>query len=141
MSQTVIKVALNGVTGRMGYRQHLVRSILAIREQGGVALADGGTLLPEPILLGMGAYFIITLFDGGNDTHAIQEAFTKRFGEKLPLEKLNDLLFQYETLETFCVAHEVFDLNSYKILRGTRYIQRIVRQQELKPFQFLCNKN
>jgi hypothetical protein len=57
------------------------------------------------------------------------------------LEKLNDLLFQYETLENFCAAHEVFDLNSYKILRGTRYIQRIVRQQELKPFQFLCNKN
>ena len=57
------------------------------------------------------------------------------------LEKLNDLLFQYETLETFCLAHEVFDLNRYKILKGTRYIQRIVRQQELKPFQFLCNKN
>ncbi len=57
------------------------------------------------------------------------------------LEKLNDLLYRYETLENFCVAHEVFDLNSYKILRGSRYIQRVVRQQELKPFQFLCNKN
>ncbi len=55
MSQTVIKVALNGVTGRMGYRQHLVRSILAIREQGGVALADGTRLLPEPILVGRSA--------------------------------------------------------------------------------------
>jgi hypothetical protein len=57
------------------------------------------------------------------------------------LEKLNDLLFQYETFETFCSAHEVFDLNSYKILRGIRQIQLIVRQPELKPFQFLCNKN
>ncbi|HEY4154615.1 MAG TPA: hypothetical protein VGM24_04290 [Puia sp.] len=57
------------------------------------------------------------------------------------LEKLNDLLYRYETLENFCVAHEVFDLNNYKILRGSRYIQRIVRQQEMKPFQFLCNKN
>lgn len=55
MSQTVIKVALNGVTGRMGYRQHLVRSILAIREQGGVTLADGTRLLPEPILVGRNA--------------------------------------------------------------------------------------
>ncbi|MGH3260665.1 MAG: Gfo/Idh/MocA family protein, partial [Trebonia sp.] len=55
MSQTVIKVALNGVTGRMGYRQHLVRSILAIREQGGVALADGTRLLPEPVLVGRSA--------------------------------------------------------------------------------------
>ncbi len=55
MSQTVIKVALNGVTGRMGYRQHLVRSILAIREQGGVTLADGTRLVPEPVLVGRNA--------------------------------------------------------------------------------------
>ena len=34
-------VVMNGVTGRMGYRQHLLRSILPIREQGGVTLADG----------------------------------------------------------------------------------------------------
>jgi hypothetical protein len=57
------------------------------------------------------------------------------------LEKLNNLLYRYETPENFCAAHEVFDINSYKILRSTRYIQRVVRQQELKPFQFLCNKN
>jgi hypothetical protein len=38
MSRKVIQVALNGVTGRMGYRQHLVRSLLAIREQGGIKL-------------------------------------------------------------------------------------------------------
>ena len=38
MARKVIQVALNGVTGRMGYRQHLVRSLLAIREQGGVRL-------------------------------------------------------------------------------------------------------
>ncbi len=37
----VLGIAMNGVTGRMGYRQHLVRSILAIREAGGVALPDG----------------------------------------------------------------------------------------------------
>jgi predicted dehydrogenase len=43
---------MNGVTGRMGYRQHLVRSILAIREQGGLDLGDGTTLWPEPILVG-----------------------------------------------------------------------------------------
>ncbi|WP_433339138.1 Gfo/Idh/MocA family protein [Spirillospora sp. CA-294931] len=43
---------MNGVTGRMGYRQHLVRSVLAIREQGGVALADGSRIMLEPILAG-----------------------------------------------------------------------------------------
>jgi predicted dehydrogenase len=52
MTRKVITVALNGVTGRMGYRQHLVRSLLGIREQGGVRLSDGTTVWPEPILVG-----------------------------------------------------------------------------------------
>jgi predicted dehydrogenase len=52
MARKVLHVALNGVTGRMGYRQHLVRSLLSIREQGGVPLAGGGTVYPEPILVG-----------------------------------------------------------------------------------------
>ena len=52
MSRKVVHVALNGVTGRMGYRQHLVRSLLSIREQGGVPLADGTVVYPEPVLVG-----------------------------------------------------------------------------------------
>jgi predicted dehydrogenase len=52
MTRKIIGVAVNGVTGRMGYRQHLVRSLLAIREQGGVPLGDGTTVCPEPILVG-----------------------------------------------------------------------------------------
>ncbi|ROO85094.1 putative dehydrogenase [Actinocorallia herbida] len=47
-----INVIMNGVTGRMGYRQHLVRSVLAIREQGGVLLADGSRVMLDPILVG-----------------------------------------------------------------------------------------
>jgi predicted dehydrogenase len=47
-----IGIVLNGVTGRMGYRQHLVRSLLAIREEGGLPLPDGRRLWPEPILVG-----------------------------------------------------------------------------------------
>ena len=43
---------MNGVTGRMGLNQHLVRSIVAIRQQGGVALSGGGTVVPDPILVG-----------------------------------------------------------------------------------------
>ncbi|MFV2143558.1 Gfo/Idh/MocA family protein [Isoptericola sp. G70] len=43
---------MNGVTGRMGYRQHLLRSILPIREQGGVELPDGSRVQVEPILVG-----------------------------------------------------------------------------------------
>jgi predicted dehydrogenase len=45
-------VIMNGVTGRMGLNQHLVRSILAIREQGGVALPSGDRVVPDPILVG-----------------------------------------------------------------------------------------
>ena len=52
MTRKVIHVAVNGVTGRMGYRQHLVRSLLAIREQGGVRLSDGTLVYPEPVLVG-----------------------------------------------------------------------------------------
>src|SRR5689334_1229579 len=52
MTRKVITVALNGVTGRMGYRQHLVRSLLALREQGGLPLGDGTVLYPEPVLVG-----------------------------------------------------------------------------------------
>jgi len=47
-----VGVIMNGVTGRMGLNQHLVRSILAIREQGGVPLPDGDRLVPDPILVG-----------------------------------------------------------------------------------------
>ncbi|MGN6771567.1 MAG: Gfo/Idh/MocA family protein [Rhizobiaceae bacterium] len=43
---------MHGVTGRMGYNQHLVRSILAIREQGGVVLSNGDRVMPDPILVG-----------------------------------------------------------------------------------------
>ncbi|MET7905064.1 Gfo/Idh/MocA family oxidoreductase [Streptomyces sp. NPDC005355] len=52
MTRKTVRIAMNGVTGRMGYRQHLVRSLLAIREQGGVDLGDGSVLWPEPLLVG-----------------------------------------------------------------------------------------
>jgi predicted dehydrogenase len=52
MKERSIGVIMNGVTGRMGTNQHLVRSILAIRARGGVPLAGGGRLLPEPVLVG-----------------------------------------------------------------------------------------
>ncbi len=55
MTRRTIGIAMNGVTGRMGYRQHLVRSILALREQGGIELGDGTVLWPEPILVGRDA--------------------------------------------------------------------------------------
>lgn len=47
-----VRVIMNGVSGRMGYRQHLVRSILAIRDEGGIELPDGSRLTVRPILVG-----------------------------------------------------------------------------------------
>jgi len=52
MRERRVGIIMNGVTGRMGLNQHLIRSILAIRKQGGVALGDGSTLMPDPILVG-----------------------------------------------------------------------------------------
>jgi predicted dehydrogenase len=47
-----IGIIMHGITGRMGYNQHLVRSIVAIRDQGGVTLSDGDRAMPDPILVG-----------------------------------------------------------------------------------------
>ncbi len=55
MNQKRIGIIMNGVTGRMGTNQHLVRSIVAIRKEGGVRLSDGTRLMPDPILVGRNA--------------------------------------------------------------------------------------
>src|SRR5207247_8819923 len=47
-----IGVIMNGVTGRMGTNQHLVRSVLAIRAEGGVRVGDDTVIWPEPLLVG-----------------------------------------------------------------------------------------
>jgi predicted dehydrogenase len=52
VSTRTVRIAVNGVTGRMGYRQHLTRSLLAIRADGGVPLRDGTRVLPEVLLVG-----------------------------------------------------------------------------------------
>jgi predicted dehydrogenase len=52
MAERRIGIIMHGVTGRMGTNQHLVRSIAAIRADGGVPLADGDRLMPDPILVG-----------------------------------------------------------------------------------------
>ncbi len=52
MTEHRVGIIMNGVTGRMGTNQHLVRSIVAIREQGGVRVDDQTTIMPDPILIG-----------------------------------------------------------------------------------------
>ncbi len=52
MAERRIGLVMHGVTGRMGTNQHLIRSIAAIRADGGVRLANGDRLMPDPILVG-----------------------------------------------------------------------------------------
>jgi len=63
MPDTTYRILMNGVTGRMGYRQHLLRSILAIRDEGGVQLPDGSRLRVEPVLIGRNAEKLARLAD------------------------------------------------------------------------------
>ena len=57
-----------------------------------ICLRDPSGLAPEPIMLGMGAYFLVTLFDGANSILDLQAAFSHRFGEVIPSEKIRELV-------------------------------------------------
>jgi predicted dehydrogenase len=52
MNERRLGIIMNGVTGRMGTNQHLIRSVLALRAEGGVRLKDGSRVMPEPLLVG-----------------------------------------------------------------------------------------
>lgn len=56
-----IGVIMNGVTGRMGTNQHLMRSIVAIRQQGGVKVSPTEFIMPEPVLVGRNAVKLAAL--------------------------------------------------------------------------------
>jgi predicted dehydrogenase len=66
MAQQRLGIIMNGVTGRMGMNQHLIRSIAAIRAQGGVALKNGNKVMPDPILIGRNAEKIAALAKAHN---------------------------------------------------------------------------
>src|SRR6202048_4490485 len=55
MTTKRLGVILSGVPGRMGLNQHLIRSIIAIRDSGGVLLSNGDRMMPDPILVGRDA--------------------------------------------------------------------------------------
>lgn len=69
------------------------------------------------------------------DDHLDKEAI------EFELEQLNQLLFVFETVDNFCVAHEVFDFNKYKIIHNAKVIKQVMNQKELKAFVFISNKN
>jgi len=86
MATQRLGIIMNGVTGRMGMNQHLIRSIVAIRDQGGVVLSSGDRVMPDPILIGRNAEKLAALAR----THRIE-----RFGTDLAraLDNRDDTVF------------------------------------------------
>ena len=57
------------------------------------------------------------------------------------VEMLHELLYAVEKIENLIVAHEVINLNNYKIQNTYNIVRNTIRSRELKPFIFLNNKN
>ncbi|HEY8388976.1 MAG TPA: hypothetical protein VIK74_10255 [Parasegetibacter sp.] len=57
------------------------------------------------------------------------------------IEQLNELLYVVESIENFCLAHEILDLNRFKVYELPFKVREVIQQSELKPFQFIFNKN
>jgi len=60
---------------------------------------------------------------------------------ELEVEQLHELLFTVESVSNFCIANEIIDLNRYKIIQKASRIEKIIKEKNLKPFQFISNKN
>ncbi len=57
------------------------------------------------------------------------------------VELLHELLYTVEYIENLIIAHEVIDLNKYKVINRSHQLRLVIRQQKLKPFVFLNCKN
>lgn len=56
--------------------------------------------------------------------------------------QLHEILFDTERPDSFAAAHEVLDLNRYRVINNLPLIKKMLRQKKLtKPFIFLSNKN
>ena len=81
MSTRRLGIVMNGVTGRMGMNQHLIRSIKAIREAGGVSLANGDRVMPDPILIGRGSERMAALAKAHPDVRCWTAAIDSHLNE------------------------------------------------------------
>ncbi|MBL0180898.1 MAG: hypothetical protein IPP96_00905 [Chitinophagaceae bacterium] len=57
------------------------------------------------------------------------------------VEQLHQLLYTIEGIDNLIVAHEILDLNKFRIINNTTQLRKLIRQRELKPFVFLNCKN
>src|SRR5215472_2421722 len=75
-----------------------------------ILLRDPTGIAPEPILIGVGAYFLVAQMDGTNERLDLQAAFARRFGEIIPSEQ---------------IQHLVEALDRAYFLESTRYAERL----------------
>ena len=57
------------------------------------------------------------------------------------VEMLHEMLYLVENIDNVCSAHEIIDLNNFKVRSEMHIIRNTLRRKELKPFVFLNNKN
>jgi predicted dehydrogenase len=93
MKESTIGIVMNGVTGRMGTNQHLIRSLLAFRREGGVRLKNGDRLIPEPVLVGRNLEKLRALAQA----HGL-DRFTTNLGEALA-DPANRIYFDAQTTD------------------------------------------
>ena len=70
-----------------------------------------------------------------NNEHRSQHAIDQE------VEWLHDVLFHVEALENFCRAHELLDLNRYKVISNVAKVKKAVLRKDFKAFEFISNKN
>lgn len=71
----------------------------------------------------------------------LKDEFQNDLSIEMELEQLNEILFHTETIDNYCIASEVFDMNKYKMIEDRKKLSKLLSLSELKPFQFLINKN
>ena len=70
-----------------------------------------------------------------NNEHRSQQAIDHE------VEWLHDVLFHVEELDNFCRAHELLDLNRYKVISNIGKVKKAVLRKDFKAFEFVSNKN
>ena len=71
----------------------------------------------------------------------VKDEFDSEKSMEKELEQLNKILFTVETTTTFCIVNEILDFNRYKVLSNPKKVLKVLQQDELKPFQYIYNKN
>jgi len=89
-----------------------------------ICLRDPSGFAPEPVVLGMGAYFLVSMFDGTNSTVDLQDAFSRRFGEIIGAEKIRELV---DALD------RAFFLDSPRFAERVRAVRENFRASPARP--------